>query len=78
MEKNEATQSSEPPFLPFWATPQYAAGLLQGMGIILAGMLILTQMSPDFYSNYSHLLGGLGFILLVVGGLRARRAAADS
>lgn len=67
------TEPNQKPFLPFWATPQYAGGLMQGIGIGFVGICLLRQISSDAVSG--DVLGGIGFVLLVIGGLKARKPA---
>ena len=60
-------------FLPFWATPQYAGGLMQGLGVAFASLFLLNAFSSDFFGRYSGPIGFVGFVLIVAGGLRARK-----
>lgn len=71
------TEPQQKPFLPFWATPQYGGGLLQGLGIGLASIFLLQQISPDFVSERNGALGIIGFVLLIVGGLKARKSGSE-
>jgi len=66
------TEPQEKSFLPFWATPQYGGGLMQGMGIGLAGVFLLHEISGSIHFGA---LGMAGFVLLLLGGLKARKSS---
>ena len=72
--ESSLSDSRQTPFLPFWATPSYASGLIQGMGIAFASLAFLTQISADFYARYANFLGLIGVVFIIVGGLKARKA----
>lgn len=59
--------------LPFWETPQYGGGVMQGIGLAFACLFILNEVSADYFVRYSREIGALGFVLIVIGGLRARK-----
>lgn len=65
---------SNKPFVPFWATKQYVGGLLQGVGLTLFSLFLLNSISPSFFARSGNAIGTAGIILLVLGGLQARRS----
>jgi hypothetical protein len=66
--------NSDQPFVPFWATKQYAGGLVQGIGVGLFCLFLLNSVSATFFQRYVTAIGVIGLVMLILGGLQARRA----
>ncbi|WP_345321530.1 hypothetical protein [Novipirellula rosea] len=72
---NDAESTTQSKFLPFWATAQYGGGVMQGMGVACASLFLINSISSDYLERYGSGIGIMGFVLIVVGGLRARKTA---
>lgn len=69
----ETTKESR--LTPFWATPQYGGGVMQGIGIACASLFLLNEVSADYFNRFASEVAVIGVILIVVGGIRARKVA---
>jgi hypothetical protein len=63
----------EKPFIPFWATPQYGGGLMQGIGLTLFFLFLLNSISAGFFDRYAGMMGIIGITLAIAGSIQVRR-----